>query len=377
MPISALSAGNDAAHAPPAQGGGLTLDYRTGDRGPFRAALRQVAAMPAESAASPSPTGAFGPAMPAGPGSSQGPSQGSPQIYEGADALAALSRDLAGGGLLSIQEVPPAPDDMTAPDAGAAAPAADAPAAEVRSSWRNDDIKGRRLGDQPVPESDESGVESWLFGEDGFGFDDLIDVVNPLQHIPVVSSIYRWITGDEISPAASVAGGALFGGPIGMAGAMAGVAVDEATGRDLGEHAIAMMFGDEGATDLAASPAGPAPQMTLAAGNEHGAARSMPISPLVAELNEPAPNEPTSEAAPARVFTGGIPQSALPAIGFTAAAKSAADGSGMPTGSTSDDAALAAQMMDALNKYESLVRARVGTAPSMEPAAGSLYDGTL
>jgi hypothetical protein len=139
-----------------------------------------------------------------------------------------------------------------------------------------------------------------------------------------------------------------------------------------------MMFGDEGATDLAASPAGPAPQMTLAAGNEHGAARSMPISPLVAELNEPAPNEPTSEAAPARVFTGGIPQSALPAIGFTAAAKSAADGSGMPTGSTSDDdAALAAQMMDALNKYESLVRARVGTAPSMEPAAGSLYDGTL
>src|SRR3546814_6841769 len=49
------------------------------------------------------------------------------------------------------------------------------------------------------------------------------------------------------------------------------------------------------ATDLAASPAGPAPQMTLAAGNEHGAARSMPISPLVAELNEPAPNEPTWE----------------------------------------------------------------------------------
>src|SRR3546814_5940421 len=50
--------------------------------------------------------------LPAGPVPSQGP----PQIYEGADALAALSRDLAGGGLLSIQEVPPAPDDMATPD---------------------------------------------------------------------------------------------------------------------------------------------------------------------------------------------------------------------------------------------------------------------
>ena len=33
-----------------------------------------------------------------------------------------------------------------------------------------------------------------------FTFDDLIDVINPLQHLPIVSTIYRAITGDEITP---------------------------------------------------------------------------------------------------------------------------------------------------------------------------------
>lgn len=54
-----------------------------------------------------------------------------------------------------------------------------------------------------------------IFGEDGFSFGDIIDIVNPLQHIPVVSNIYRKITGDTIAPAMEIAGGALFGGPIG------------------------------------------------------------------------------------------------------------------------------------------------------------------
>lgn len=54
-----------------------------------------------------------------------------------------------------------------------------------------------------------------IFGEDGFTFGDIIDIVNPLQHIPIVNNIYRKITGDTIAPAMEIAGGALFGGPIG------------------------------------------------------------------------------------------------------------------------------------------------------------------
>lgn len=56
-----------------------------------------------------------------------------------------------------------------------------------------------------------------IFGEDGFTFGDIIDIVNPLQHIPIVNNIYRKITGDVIAPAMEIAGGALFGGPLGAA----------------------------------------------------------------------------------------------------------------------------------------------------------------
>ncbi|MTH98261.1 hypothetical protein [Roseibium sp. RKSG952] len=51
-------------------------------------------------------------------------------------------------------------------------------------------------------------------------FADLVDVLNPLQHIPVISHVYRAITNDQISDGARYAGhalyGAAFGGPIGM-----------------------------------------------------------------------------------------------------------------------------------------------------------------
>lgn len=48
-----------------------------------------------------------------------------------------------------------------------------------------------------------------------FSFFDMLDVINPLQHIPILSSAYRAVTGDETSPTAQLAGGVLFGGPIG------------------------------------------------------------------------------------------------------------------------------------------------------------------
>ncbi|MEP4884867.1 MAG: hypothetical protein ABJ215_00715, partial [Alphaproteobacteria bacterium] len=49
------------------------------------------------------------------------------------------------------------------------------------------------------------GAENQGDGE-GF-FSTLLDIVNPLQHIPLVSSLYREITGDEISPSARIVGG--------------------------------------------------------------------------------------------------------------------------------------------------------------------------
>ena len=53
-------------------------------------------------------------------------------------------------------------------------------------------------------------------GQDkSFGFSDIVDIVNPLQHIPVVSNLYQSATGDTIGAIAQIVGGAVFGGPLG------------------------------------------------------------------------------------------------------------------------------------------------------------------
>ena len=83
------------------------------------------------------------------------------------------------------------------------------------------------------PESAEferSSAKESLFGKDGLNFRDIIDLINPLQHIPIVGRIYRAITNDDIAPGIRVAGGSLFGGPMGAAFAAAGLAIDKAGG---------------------------------------------------------------------------------------------------------------------------------------------------
>ena len=87
------------------------------------------------------------------------------------------------------------------------------------------------------------------FGEDGFGLDDFVDIINPLQHLPIVSTAYRALTGDEMSAGSRVAGGALFGGPVGLANALLNGAVEAETGRDVGGTMMAALFGDDVAPD--------------------------------------------------------------------------------------------------------------------------------
>ena len=59
-------------------------------------------------------------------------------------------------------------------------------------------------------ESEEKPVE-----DDSFGIGDVIDMINPLQHIPIVSNLYQSATGDKIGSVAMIVGGAIFGGPLG------------------------------------------------------------------------------------------------------------------------------------------------------------------
>lgn len=95
-------------------------------------------------------------------------------------------------------------------------------------------------GPAPAAESPPAEAE-----DDSFGFADIIDFVNPLQHIPIVSYFYRQITGDTIKPIAQIVGGAVFGGPIGAAGGLVNAVVEEETGRDLTGNAIALAQGED------------------------------------------------------------------------------------------------------------------------------------
>lgn len=80
--------------------------------------------------------------------------------------------------------------------------------------------------------------------EDGFSFGDFLDIINPLQHIPIVSTLYRAITGDTIKPVGRLAGDALYGGLWGFVSSFANLAFEKITGKDLGDTALAFLTGD-------------------------------------------------------------------------------------------------------------------------------------
>ncbi len=81
--------------------------------------------------------------------------------------------------------------------------------------------------------------------EEAFSFGDVIDIINPLQHLPVIGTIYRKLSGDTLKPFSNIIGGALFGGPIGAVSSAMNVAIKESTGKDIAENAFAMVGFDE------------------------------------------------------------------------------------------------------------------------------------
>jgi len=86
-------------------------------------------------------------------------------------------------------------------------------------------------------------VQTAQTGGEGFletAFDDLLDIVNPLQNLPVVGTLYRAITDDRMGTVAKVAGDALYGGLWGAVGAVADAAFEAVTGKDFGSTMLAL-----------------------------------------------------------------------------------------------------------------------------------------
>jgi hypothetical protein len=100
-----------------------------------------------------------------------------------------------------------------------------------------------------VVESIESQI-LFLGPDREFGWDDFADLVNPLQHIPLVNIAYRAATGDKIYGAASLLD--IGFGPIAGAGTVFQLAYQSTTGENLEDRAVAAVFGPRATDDVAA-----------------------------------------------------------------------------------------------------------------------------
>ena len=137
--------------------------------------------------------------------------------------------------LLSVSAVLPVEAQRAAPAPGSSGEAAPRPFAPDLSE-----------GDRHVATADsrEAGA-----GDDVPAYDitwgEFLDIINPLQHIPILSSLYRTVTGDSISGAARVMGSTLYGGPIGLIAGAANAIAAEVNGADLGDTLVAKLLGED------------------------------------------------------------------------------------------------------------------------------------
>lgn len=76
-----------------------------------------------------------------------------------------------------------------------------------------------------------------------FSFHDLLDIINPLQHLPIIGTLYRAITGDHIGKFEKVAGDTLYGGLWGAVSSVADVAFEAVTGKDFGDTVLSLLTG--------------------------------------------------------------------------------------------------------------------------------------
>ena len=107
----------------------------------------------------------------------------------------------------------------------------------------------------------------------GFSFNDLLDIVNPLQHIPVVSTIYRAISGDTIKTFPKIAGDTLYGGLEGLASSVADTVFTKITGKSVGDTVLDFAEKELGLSKPAATGV---------------AAADAPASPATASISTPA-----------------------------------------------------------------------------------------
>jgi hypothetical protein len=208
---------------------------------------------------------------------------------------------------------------------------------------------------QPAPTKPADAGEAGLWEKGGFSFGDLLDVINPLQHIPVIGTLYRAITGDEIGTAPRLAGDLLFGGPIGFMAGVLAVGIKDQTGKDPGEQMLAMLQGGpatpvEAAPIVAEAPASVEPPNVA---ESQKPAAMVPAARLGVDVKPDHPPMPL-------IRSGGsiaaVPQTAVVPL-QTATVVPRPPALAAPVAPVD----VPRQMMDALDKYARMQAARGGT----------------
>ncbi len=117
-----------------------------------------------------------------------------------------------------------------------------------------------------------------------------MDVINPLQHVPVISDLYRSMTSDKIAAGVRISSGTLSGGLLGFLRALANKVIEETAHKDIAGNLLVQFSGgdDPDGAELAAADgklaeATPAKDVIvpaifrifLMAGNQHAARGSV------------------------------------------------------------------------------------------------------
>lgn len=203
-------------------------------------------------------------------------------------------------------------------------------------------------------------------GSTTMSFGDFVDMVNPLQHIPLVSSVYRSITGDTINPVARIVGDMMYSAPLGLASAgisglnaLANSALEASTGNDGMGYVMAALFGtDNSSSEVADNNADTVPSLT-----------AMSVT-SVASASIPAPSIPVTSA-PLDVLASTSSPASSPASAPKNISPSpqAAKGTPAPTPvpASSSQVADAASTVTAPSKFFALDRVRINTKnPTMD-----------
>jgi hypothetical protein len=84
-------------------------------------------------------------------------------------------------------------------------------------------------------------------------FDNLLDVINPLEHFPVISTIYSNLTGDKPNDFTQVAGDTLYGGPLGLLSSVGNLVFRDVTGKTVGDTVWSWVTDKGGDTKMASN----------------------------------------------------------------------------------------------------------------------------